>query len=154
MRICSSCKHTNEEGAKFCGNCGAPLENQAQTEAQQQTYTYTQTPPINGAPQVYDRPAGVRGMAIAGIVLNALAICNFCAGLPGLICAIIGLNQDKKAAAAWENGRHEESANAAKTAKVLAIIGLVLGLLSLFSGVITAILGGLSNFWWDYGYWY
>ena len=90
MAFCRSCG--NEiNGVKFCGKCGAPVEENANASAPvqpvQQMYTGQ---PVNTLPK--------DGWGIAGFICGIVGVTACCGitSIPGLICSIISMNKVKK----------------------------------------------------------
>ncbi len=124
MRLCNSCGGQNEDTAKYCNNCGAPLpeltveppltssfpgsepapapEQTYQQPAQSyQSYQSYQTPDYTYDPSKFEQPATYSALAITGFIITLVSI--FCCGLTapiGLIISFAGLfaaaRKDKK----------------------------------------------------------
>ncbi len=153
--ICTKCGAEIPEGAKFCINCGnaavaaepAPQPEQPVYEAPQQpAYEAPQQQPVYAAPQqpqyqqpqyqqpqyqqptYYAQPApnpGVSGKpALTFGILGIIFACTFYLSFLGIIFSAIGLGKAKafRAAAGQLYGP-------AKVGKILATIGLIVGII-------------------------
>ena len=86
---CSHCGSQNEDGARFCCNCGAPIEQKQKEEAKQE-YTYE---PIDLTTTLREaekdrRGASILGAGIPGVIFAfAATFLNFI----GIILGIVGL---------------------------------------------------------------
>ena len=136
--ICKACNAANEEGALFCANCGATLEQEPAAA------------PVYEAP-VCETPAVDPGKTlnlvslILGIVaLAAGTICScFCGCLGGLVpvilgivaivLGIIGMNKSKAAGISNKKGM---------IGMILGIVAVVIVIVFL---IINAIIGGISG---------
>ena len=119
--FCANCGKEIQEGAVFCPECGAPQQGA--------------TPPVTNAsghsnptsqPVVQKVPYNT--LCIIGLVISCISLLlNFwgLVGIAGTIVSVIGLSSCKQKN---ENG------------KALAIIGIIIGVYSIFYGVF-AILG-------------
>ena len=104
--ICPKCNQTVEEGAKFCTNCGAALEDAVKQETEQVTEPETAhaveenpvpetaaqtpegTPVMTPANELYEEPKKkTNGLAIAGLVCSIVTPFN----ILSLVLSIVGL---------------------------------------------------------------
>ena len=104
--ICPKCNQTVEEGAKFCTNCGAALEDAVKQETEQVTEPETAhaveenpvpetaaqtpegTPVMTPANERYEEPKKkTNGLAIAGLVCSIVTPFN----ILSLVLSIVGL---------------------------------------------------------------
>lgn len=104
--ICPKCNQTVEEGAKFCTNCGAALEDAVKQETEQVTEPETAhaveenpvpetaaqtpegTPVMTPADELYEEPKKkTNGLAIAGLVCSIVTPFN----ILSLVLSIVGL---------------------------------------------------------------
>jgi hypothetical protein len=103
-----------------------------------ENWTPPPPPPVTGA------PVAVANNMVLAIVASALSLI-FCCLPHGLIALIFALQVDKKAAA----GDLQGAADAAKKAKLIAIISIVISVIGLavsfFFGILSAILSSVQR---------
>ena len=113
---CVNCGKEISEGTAFCPNCGAAQQKTMSSAPDTGSYAN----PLN---QPMAKKAPYNGMCIIGLVISGISLLlNFwgIVGIAGTIVSVIGLiNCQKKK----ESG------------KILAIIGIVIGVYSIFYGV-------------------
>ena len=120
--ICPSCGRNNEESAKYCAGCGAPLDEYRivfDEVAEETNVNQTVTNTINNEPTKYS------GKAIAGFVLGlvGMVVSAVICGTLGIIFSALGMSDVKK------NGK--KGFGLAVAGLVVSIIDIVLWLLML-----------------------
>ncbi len=131
MRTCSSCGKGIADNTKFCPFCGAPCEQDVNTDTQDNSGegVYTE-------PHAYSAPTGTgqagasKGLTIAGLVLGIVAI--IFAFIPGIgwlgwICGIVGIVLSAISISASKKAGEKNG---------MAVAGLVLSILSIAIGII------------------
>ncbi len=168
MKTCNQCGAPLAEDARFCGNCGAPVETSSYQETTQQEPVYGEPgqssqgnpyqQPYHGyAPgqggtyqNPYSAPGGYYQPPQPGqpvpsstyLVLSILALL-FCLplGIPAIIFAT-------KIDRANQEFRYQDAAKAAKTCKILLIVaGSLLAALIVFYILFVAVFAGLASAW-------
>lgn len=138
--ICTYCGTQIPDGTAFCTNCGAKMPV---NEAPQMPRT--DVPPVSAptqtpmqptpAPSTYQSPAG--GSSIAGMPNTTTAIVLIVIGfLCGILWGIIGVVQYGPMKTAIEAGDVETANKKFNVIKIATIIGVVLNVLLIFSGVL------------------
>lgn len=128
--FCPHCGKQVNETDIFCASCGANLNDDPSNSQFAQSKAY-ENPPYN-PPQYapYETQSNTNTIAIVGFILSF-----FCA-IAGLVCSIIGLQKSKEAGG---------------TGKGLAIAGIVISAVSMFSALLIVICTfGLLGMAWDY----
>ena len=118
--FCSKCGTNNNDGVRYCVNCGAELQQPAASQYTQPTPRPVVMPPITAAGPT--QPTKVLVFGIIGLALSEL-------GIPGIILSIIALHFANKFL--QENGMLFGKAK----------IGRILGMVGLFVGI------GMTVFW-------
>lgn len=135
--FCQKCGFQNEEGVNFCAKCGADLRvyQNANAGDQQQNsqqpyqqpndtnqYTNGSNPyPQNpGSPYSYNNP-GYLPPVNSHMVLSVVSIL-FC-----LILGIIAIVYSNKSKSCYNMGDYNGAVSNASTAKILGIVGIVVG---------------------------
>ena len=122
MALCKSCGN-EVNGGKFCGKCGASLEE------------VTMDAPVAPVPAMSDVPGQVTpattlpsdGMGIAGFVCGLIGfLCCTYIAIPGLICSIISMQNVKQGKVDPKN-------------KWMGIVGLVFSILGIVMLIINCI---------------
>lgn len=144
--ICKACNAENKDGALFCANCGATLEQESVVvEA-------TEVAPEIEVATDPGKGLGITALilSIAGLVLATLCSCGcglFMMGwLPsiiGFILSVVGMilgivASKKSKAAGCKNGM-------ATVGMILGIVGVVLGVVSVVASIVTIIIGGFGS---------
>lgn len=130
--ICPKCNQTVEEGAKFCTNCGAALEDAVKQETEQVTEPETAhaveenpvpdtaaqtpegTPVMTPANELYEEPKKkTNGLAIAGLVCSIVTPFNILALVLSIVGLVLGIKK-------WNS-----------SGKGLAIAGIIVSVISL-----------------------
>ena len=154
--FCYKCGREINEGAAFCPGCGASQGNRTADNSNYSNQNYSEpnygnanyNNPNYSAPNCgnvngqYIPKANARcnTLSIIGLVVSCVALLLFngygLVGLAGMIVSIIALNECKKSG---EEGR------------AFAIIGIVLGGISLLAGIFSLVilLGVLNGGWFD-----
>ncbi len=144
MKFCGNCGAQLEDSAKFCPFCGNACDPATQQTSSQATSAAEPIiPPKTATPSptiqmqtAYSVPPKTNSMAVAGFVLGILSLFSWicCLGVLTSILAIVfsavGLSKIKQTG---EQGRG------------LAIAGLVLGILGIVSYIIYLILAFIFN---------
>jgi hypothetical protein len=125
VAFCSKCGTQVDEGSTFCQNCGAPVAgNEAQVQAA------TAPPP---APAAQPATAGKTNvMAIVSLIASIVSLFLNPVGIISLLGIIFG---------AIANGQIKR--NPGTKGGVLAIVGIIIGVLSLIWIIIMIIVRGL-----------
>ena len=130
--ICPKCNQTVEEGAKFCTNCGAALEDAVKQETEQVTEPETAhaveenpvpetaaqtpegTPVMTPANERYEEPKKkTNGLAIAGLVCSIVTPFNILSLVLSSVGLVLGIKK-------WNS-----------SGKGLAIAGIIVSVISL-----------------------
>ena len=129
--ICPKCNQTVEEGAKFCTNCGAALEDAVKQETEQVTepetahaveenpvretaaQTQEETPVMTPADELYEKPKKINGLAIAGLICSIVTPFNILALVLSVVGLVLGIKK-------WNS-----------SGKGLAIAGIIVSVISL-----------------------
>ena len=130
--ICPKCNQTVEEGAKFCTNCGAAVEDAAKHETEQVTEPETAhaveenpvpdtaaqtpegTPVMTPANELYEEPKKkTNGLAIAGLVCSIVTPFNILSLVLSIVGLVLGIKK-------WNS-----------SGKGLAIAGIIVSVISL-----------------------
>lgn len=130
--ICPKCNQTVEEGAKFCTNCGAALEDAVKQETEQVTEPETAhaveenpvpetaaqtpegTPVMTPANERYEEPKKkTNGLAIAGLVCSIVTPFNILSLVLSIVGLVLGIKK-------WNS-----------SGKGLAIAGIIVSVISL-----------------------
>lgn len=125
---CQSCGSQLDEGATFCGNCGAAVEEQKEQVVAPVQPMEEEAIPVQGE-VVEETAQGTRpvvtedkqGLAIAGLVLGIFSLLAWILPLLGYPVTIIGIIMSAK-------GMKTSGRGMAIAGMVLSIIGLVLTL--------------------------
>ena len=141
MRTCSSCGKGIADNTKFCPFCGAPCEQDVDTNTNSQE---------NAGEGVYYESASTgygaanqggssKGLTIAGLVLGIVAIVfifipgvnwlGWICGVVGIVISAIAISQSKKAGE--KNG--------------MAVAGLVLSIISIALGIIVVMIACIAG---------
>ena len=134
MRTCSSCGKGIADNTKFCPFCGAPCEQDVNTDTQENSGEGVYT--SSAASAAYSAAAGTgqagasKGLTIAGLVLGIVAI--IFAFIPGIgwlgwICGIVGIVLSAISISASKKAGEKNG---------MAVAGLVLSILALAIGII------------------
>ncbi|MBR0425622.1 MAG: zinc ribbon domain-containing protein [Clostridia bacterium] len=129
MATCKNCGSELAESAKFCENCGAPVEVPEAVAAVEETVTYESTPVVATAVNTPEQESACKTALVLSII--GLALCE--SGVPGIIFSAIAKSKVKKAKALGAIG------GKLKTAGILATIGLVVSIVMTVVWVIYAI---------------
>ncbi len=146
--ICKACNAENKDGALFCANCGATLEQESVVvEA-------TEVAPEIEVATDPGKGLGITALilGIAGLVLATLCACGCSCTLPiasiipsgvGFILSVVGMilgivASKKSKAAGCKN-------TMATIGMILGIVGVVLGIVSIVVGIIFGIIGGVGT---------
>ena len=130
--ICPKCNQTVEEGAKFCTNCGAALEDAVKQETEQVTEPETAhaveenpvpetaaqtpegTPVMTPANEQYEAPKKkTNGLAIAGLICSIVTPFNILSLVLSIVGLVLGIKK-------WNS-----------SGKGLAIAGIIVSVISL-----------------------
>lgn len=153
---CKNCGAELDDGAKFCGNCGAvqeieqnPFEGEQIPHMEAEKVNFDQNSPEytadTGSAAPAQDDAGANVNSTLWLVLAIIQIVTCCATIPGIIGLVMAiLSKSSKSA-----GRYAEAAKYCKYAKIAVLVGI--GLLVL-SGVISAVSGALYSFADNLGY--
>jgi len=132
MAFCNNCGSELKEGARFCEQCGTPVQQAPQAPEQpaytyqepvyqqpaytyQQQYTYQQPEVVTPAPAQSGDAKGAMIMSIIGLALSEL-------GIPGIILSAIAKGKVKKAEEAGATG------GMVKVGKILSKIGMIVSI--------------------------
>lgn len=134
--FCPNCGSSIEDNSQFCPNCGQVVEqpNQAPTQPQQFEQPVYEATPVNNtyaASAGADESKSVLTWGILGLVFADTCILSFL----GIIFSAIALNKAKAFQAA--NGALYGKA---KVGKILATVGLILGIVMTVFAVIYLLL--------------
>ena len=141
MIRCLNCNYENDDGTKFCTNCGSRLDGSQIETVEGTAVNNTQTPPVNVVPTpVYNtQPIAVANKAskgldvfsLIGFIGSFLSLVTFgIFSVPSLVLSIIGIIRTKKYG---------------KRGKGMAIAGTVISGIGLIIFMIWALPGKNSN---------
>lgn len=130
--ICPECRQSISSQAEKCPHCGLP---QSQFNQQQPNVGYVPNQPQMQYQQSYSDQQYVNTVRpIKPDSHTALAIISLLIG--GLIFGIVSLIYSSKVDTLYASGNYTEAIAASNSAKTWAIIGIVLGVLSIVGGII------------------
>ena len=140
MRTCSSCGKGIADNTKFCPFCGAPCEQDVNTEARDNVgeTTYYESSSYS-APAAAAETGASKGMTIAGLVLGVVAIVFvFIPGVSwlGWICGVVGIVLSAIAISASKKAGQKNG---------MAVAGLVLSILSIAIGIIVVMVACIAG---------
>lgn len=142
MKKCEKCGLENSDDSIFCAGCGATLEAAA---APQQPIQ----PETPAAAYAYSAPAAPapaeKNIATLWLILNivlTVLCCGNLLGIIGIIFAAMGMGSFNK-------GNYEDMKAKTKTAKILFIVGIVLGVIGLILLIALGVVGQVMS---NYGY--
>jgi hypothetical protein len=116
MKVCAQCQNQNQDDASQCAKCGANLSATAQVPDAPPMPQHQAVPMQQfGAGPL---PSTGKGMAITAIILGVLS------SVIPLILGIIALVYGHEAKKRWATGEYAAAQEKAKTAKLLAKIGM------------------------------
>lgn len=151
--ICNSCNAENKDGALFCENCGAALEQAAPVAEvpANEPVAPVEVTPVADPGKTLNLIALILG--IATLVIGAICPCSCpyvgwlayvlvpLMGAASIILGVIGMKKSKEAGLDGKQG---------KIGMILGIAGIavlvVMGIISLVSGVAVGILGGVMGY--------
>ena len=164
---CKNCNAYNDDGSRFCCQCGAELEAPAASQQSEQTYVAPQndvntgyadqyssaqqsygapqygepqySQPNYGAPQGETTPSLNNTMAIVSIVLNIVVF-----NVIGLIFAILSLTNYNSYESALRAGNialaEQLKAKSKKYSKVAIVLVIVMAVLAVIAGIVAFVM--------------
>jgi flagellar biosynthesis protein FliQ len=148
MKNCEKCGIANTDDAVFCSACGAPL---AQASVAEEAPAPVAEPIVTVEPvsapsyDAYTAPANTvpteKNTATLWLILNivlTVVCCGNILGIIGIVFSALGMG-------AYNKGDYNDMNQKAKIAKILFIVGIVLGVVGLIVGIATGLLSAITN---------
>ena len=132
--FCTTCGREVASDARFCDNCGAVIDPQANNEP-----PYVPEMGYQGAPTYAEAPG------IPNYLAQAILV-TICCCLPAGIVAIVFAAQVNGKVA---SGDYAEAQRLSNNARTWCWISLGVGIAILLIYGVIGILGAFSDFWWD-----
>jgi uncharacterized membrane protein YidH (DUF202 family) len=124
IMYCTFCGTENNDGAKFCANCGSPLEARQQEEkVEEAQYSYE---PIDLTTTLREAEKDRQGASLLGTGITAMVFScvTFFLSFVGIILAAVGLGK----ARSFERNFTTLDGKA-KVGKILSTIALIIGII-------------------------
>ncbi len=159
---CPKCSQENSDSARYCMHCGAELleekptnyegpssrEDESPRNEYQSSYRYRAGDRYQPSPGPMDRPP-MGSWLVPNIVLTVLSV--FTCSCIGLIFTAIGIGFGAQVNGRFRSGDMEGAARAARTARTLFWIGLIVGILTMiaFGIALTVGISFIPSEYWD-----
>lgn len=138
--LCKKCGYDNVEGANFCKNCGAAMENPASSgsfipeSVENKTQGEANADPVNKP--VYPAPVG-QNYSTASLVLGIVSIVLCCLSVVSCITGVLAIVYANKAKE--QNGGD----GASQAGMICGIIGIALGVITVLFYLLTIPFGSV-----------